>query len=86
MATQPNIFLDEEKIAKLIKEVFKKELKKQEIKITKIINSNFKLRIKEIKSLKKVANDLIESIEFTQNDLKTKVSYKEKKYLRLKSR
>ena len=86
MATQPNIFLDEEKIAKLIKEVFKKEFKKQEVKITKIINSNFKLRIKEIKSLKKVANDLIESIEFTQNDLKTKVSYKEKKYLRLKSR
>ena len=86
MATQPNIFLDEEKIAKLIKEVFKKEFKKQEVKITKIINSNFKLRIKEIKSLKKVANDLIESIEFTQNDLKTKVSCKEKKYLRLKSR
>ena len=28
MATQQNIFLDKEKIAKLIKEVFKKEFKK----------------------------------------------------------
>ena len=50
MATQPKIFLDEEKITKLIKEVFEEEFKKQEVDITKIISSNFTLTIKEIKN------------------------------------
>ena len=47
MATQPNIFLDAEKIAKLIKEVFEKEFKQQEVNIKKISSSNFTLRMKE---------------------------------------
>ena len=85
MATQPNIFLDEEKITKLIKEEFEKEFKKQEVNFTKIISSYFTLTIKEIKSLKQEVNNLKENIEFTQNDLETKVSDMEKKYSRLKS-
>ena len=79
MGTQPNIFLDEEKITKLIKEEFEKEFKKQEVNITKIISSYFTLTIREIKSLKQEVNNLKENIEFTQNDLETKVSDMEKK-------
>ena len=67
MATRPKISLDQEKITKLIKDVFKEEFKKQEVNITNIISSN--LTMKEIKSLKQEVNDLKESIEFTQNDL-----------------
>ena len=73
------IFLDEEKITKLIKEVFEEELKKQEVNITNISSSNFTLTMKEIKSLKQEVNDLKESIEFTQNDLEEKVADVEKK-------
>ena len=79
----------EEKITKLIKEVFGKEFKKYKdtkIKSTKIISSNFTLTIKGITSLKQEVNDLKESIEFTQNDLEEKVTMVEKKYSRLKSR
>ena len=36
MVARPKISLDEEKIAKLIKEVFDKEFEKQEVNITKI--------------------------------------------------
>ena len=53
MATRPKSFLDEEKITKLIKEVFEEEFKKQEVDITKIVSRNFSLTIKEIKSLKR---------------------------------
>ena len=86
MATRPKIFLDEEKIIKLIKEVFKEEFKKQEVDITKIISSNFTLIMEEIKSLKQEVNHLKESKEFTQNDLKKKLLMWRKKSPRLKSR
>ena len=86
MATRPKIFLDEEKIIKLIKEVFKEEFKKQEVDITKIISSNFTLTMEEIKSLKQEVNHLKESKEFTQNDLKKKLLMWRKKSPRLKSR
>ena len=79
MATRPKISLDEEKITKLIKDVFKEEFKKQEVNITNIISSNFTLTMKEIQSLKQEVNDLKESIEFTQNDLEEKVADVEKK-------
>ena len=69
----PKIFLDEEKITKLIKEVFEEEFKKQEVDITMIISSNFTLTMKEIKRLKQEVNDLTESKEFTQNDSKKKL-------------
>ena len=54
MATRPKISLEEEKITKLIKDVFKEELKKQEVSITSFISSNFMLTMfmltmKEIK-------------------------------------
>ena len=71
--------LDEEKITNLIKEVFEEEFKTQEVKITKIISSNFTLTMKEIKSLKQEVNDLKESMEYTQNDLEQKVADFEKK-------
>ena len=86
MATRPKVFLDKEKITKLIKVVFDEEFKKQEVDITKIISSNFTLTIKEIKSLKQEVNDLKESKEFTQNDLKKKLLMWRKKSPRLKSR
>ena len=79
MATRPKISIDEEKITKLIKEVFEKEFKKQEVNITNIISSNSTLTMKEIRSLKQDVNDLKESIEFTQNDLEEKVADVEKR-------
>ena len=79
MATRPKIYFDEEKITKVIKDVLKEEFKKQEANITNIISSNFKLTMKEIKSLKQEVNDLKENIEFTQNDLGEKVADVDKK-------
>ena len=49
MATRPKVFLDEEKITKLIKEVLEEELKKQEVNVMNTISSNFTLTMKEIK-------------------------------------
>ena len=86
MATRPKIYLDEEKITKLIKDVFKEKFKKQEVNITNIISSNFTLTKKEIKSLKQKVNDLKESIEFTQNDLEEKILTWRKQSPPLKSR
>ena len=86
MAARPKIFPDEEKITKLNKEVFEEKFKKQEVDITKIISSNFTLTIKEIKSLKEEVNDLKESKEFTQNDVKKKLLMWRKKSPRLKLR
>ena len=79
MTTPAKIFLDEEQITKLIKELFEEEFKNQEVDITKIISSNFMLTMKEIKSLKQEVNNLKESKEFTQNDLEGKVTDVEKK-------
>ena len=62
LATQPNISLDGENIKTLIKGAFEEEFKKQEVNIAKIINSNFVLIMKEIKSIKQEVNDLRESI------------------------
>ena len=52
MATRPKVSLDEEKIIKLIKEVFEEEFKKYEVNITIIISSDFTLTMKEVKGLK----------------------------------
>ena len=73
IATRPKISLKEEKIAKLIKEVFKWEFKKQEENITNIISSNFRLTMKEIESLKREVNDLKESIQLHKMTLKKKL-------------
>ena len=79
MATRMKISLDEEKITKLIKDVFKEEFKKQKLSITNIISSNFTLTMKETKILKQEINDVKESVEFTQNDLEENVANVEKK-------
>ena len=81
MTIRPKTSLVEEKITKIIKDVFKEEFKKQEVNITKIISSNFTLKMKEIKSLKHEVNDLKESKEFTQNDLEGKADDVRKKNL-----
>ena len=62
LATRPIISLDGENIKTLIKGAFEEEFKKQEVNIAKIINSNFVLIMKEIKSIKQEVNDLRESI------------------------
>ena len=81
MTIRPKTSLVEEKITKIIKDVFKEEFKKQEVNITKIISSNFTLKMKEIKSLNHEVNDLKESKEFTQNDLEGKADDVRKKNL-----
>ena len=79
MATRLKIYLEEENIKKLIKNIFREEFKKQDVNITNIISTNFTLTLKEIKSLEQEVNDLKESLELTQNDLEKIVSVVEKK-------
>ena len=79
MATRLKIYLEEENIEKLIKNIFREEFKKQGVNITNIISTNFTLTLKEIKSLEQEVNDLKESLELTQNDLEKIVSVVEKK-------
>ena len=80
MATRQKNFFDEERIAKLVKEISEKEFKKQEVNM-KIISNNFILPMKETKSLKEEVTDQKKSMEFTQNDLEQKVADVEKKIL-----
>ena len=74
MVARPKISLDKEKFAKLFKDVFEKEFKKEELTIKNIISSNFTLTVKKIKSLKQEVNDLQKSMEFMQSDLKQNVA------------
>ena len=39
----------EEKLAQLIRKIFQEELKKQEVHVTNIISSNFKITMEEVK-------------------------------------
>ena len=68
--------LNEEKSTQLIRKIFQEEFKKQEVHITNIISSNFKITMEEIKKsqeqikeLKKEVTDLKSSIEHTDADL-----------------
>ena len=68
--------LKEEKLTQLIRKIFQEEFKKQEVHITNIISSNFKITMEEIKKsqeqikeLKKEVTDLKSSIEHTGADL-----------------
>ena len=79
MATRLKIYLEEENIKTLIKNIFRVEFKKQGVNITNIISTNFTLTLKEIKSLEQEVNDLKESLELTQNDLEKIVPVVEKK-------
>lgn len=74
MVARPKISLDKEKFAKLFKDVFEKEFKKEELTIKNIISSNFTLTVKKIKSLKQEVTDLQKSMEFMQSDLKQNVA------------
>ena len=68
--------LYEQKLTQLIRKIFQEEFKKQEVHITNIISSNFKITMEEIKKsqeqikeLKKEVTDLKSSVEHTDADL-----------------
>ena len=68
--------LNEEKLTQLIRKIFQEEFRKQEVYVTNIISSNFKITAKEIKKsqeqikeLKKEVTDLKSSIDRTDADL-----------------
>ena len=68
--------LNEEKLTQLIRKIFQEEFKKQEVHITNIISSNFKITMEEIKKsqeqikeLKKEVTDLKSTVEHTDADL-----------------
>ena len=65
MADNTDMLCDEERIAKLIKNVFEDEFKKQEQNLAKIISGNLEITMQEIKSLKNEVNELKKSMEFT---------------------
>ena len=67
--------LNEQKLEQLTRKIFQEEFKKQEVHITNIISSNFKITMEEIKKskeqikeLKKEVTDLKSSIEDTVAD------------------
>ena len=71
--------LSQERLTTLIREICKKELKKQQKNLLSLISGNLETTMKEIKSIKTEMNDLKESIEFTENVLEEKVQkYQEK--------
>ena len=68
--------LNEEKLTQLIRKIFQEEFRKQEVYVTNIISSNFKITAKEIKKsqeqikeLKKEVTDLKSSMEHTDANL-----------------
>ena len=66
--------LNKEKLTQLIRKIFQEEFRKQEVYITNIISSNFKITTEEIKKsqikeLKKEVTDLKSSMEHTDADL-----------------
>ena len=68
--------LNEEELTQLIRKIFQEEFKKQEVHITNIISSSFKITMEEIKKtqeqikeLKKKVTDLKSSTEHTDADL-----------------
>ena len=73
---QERTSLNAEKLTQLIRKIFQEEFKKQEVHITNIISSNFKITMEEIKKsqeqikeLKKEVTDLKCSVEHTDADL-----------------
>ena len=68
--------LKEENLTELMRKIFQEEFKKQEVHITNIISSNFKMTVEEIKKSqeqikepKKEVTDLKSSVEQTDTDL-----------------
>ena len=58
MLDNTDMLRDEERIAKLIKNVFEDEFKKQEQNLAKTISGNLEITMQEIKSLKNEVNEL----------------------------
>ena len=75
---------DEERITKLIKNVFEGEFKKQEQNLAKIIIGNLEITMQEIKRLKNEVNGLKKSMEFTQSDLEERVNNVEENMCKVK--
>ena len=63
MADNTDILCDEERITKLIKNVFEDEFKKQEENLAKIISGKLEITMQEIKSLKNEVNELKKNME-----------------------
>ena len=57
MADNTNMLCDEERIRKLIKNVFEEEFEKQEQNLAKIISGDLEITMKEIKTLKNISLD-----------------------------
>ena len=68
-----NTCLSEERLATLIREIFREEFEKQQKNLLNVISGNLEITMKEIKSIKTEMNDLKKSIEFTENVLEEKV-------------
>ena len=58
MLDNTDMLRDEERIAKLIKNVFEDEFKKQEQNLAKTISGNLEITMQEIKGLKNEVNEL----------------------------
>ena len=58
MLDNTDMLRDEERIAKLIKNVFEDEFKKQEQNLAKATSGNLEITMQEIKSLKNEVNEL----------------------------
>ena len=63
MADNTDMLCDEERITKLIKNVFEDEFKKQEENLAKIISGKLEITMQEIKSLKNEVNELKKNME-----------------------
>ena len=61
--------LNEEKLTQLIRKIFQEEFKKQEVHSTKIISSNFKMTMKEIKKSQEQIKELKKWIDDDKADL-----------------
>ena len=68
-----NTCLSEERLATLIREIFREEFEKQQKNLLNVISGNLEITMKEIKSIKTDMNDFKKSIEFTENGLEEKV-------------
>ena len=71
MAHKDNMYLSKENLTTLIREIFRKEFRKQHKNLLNLIRGNLEITMKEIKCIKTEMNNL--SIEFTENVLVGKV-------------
>ena len=70
--------ISEEILALLMKEIFRKEFKKQERNILSITHGNFEITMNEIKNLKQEISELKSCLDFTEDVLEKKFEKLEK--------